>query len=144
LRSLNHCVCTFIPPHILRHLTHHHDRPASQAGAIALGHDFRLPIAKPMAVRSVEAAGLLSAHRVRKVFDAGGGEELPGNLLLDEERPGLTTEDVHAREAYHASGAMYDLLARVFLRNSIDNRGMPIISTIHFGSNYANACWNGR
>ncbi len=51
-------------------------------------------------------------------------ELLPGRLLLDEQRPALTTEDVHAREALNACGATYDFLAKIFLRNSIDNRGV--------------------
>jgi Zn-dependent metalloprotease len=80
---------------------------------------------------------------MRRVFDAGERELLPGKLVLEERRPDLTT-DIHAVEAFHACGATYDFLARVFLRNSIDNRGMAIESTVHFGRRYANACWNGR
>jgi Zn-dependent metalloprotease len=97
-----------------------------------------------MLLRPVDDPGPVSPARVGRVFDAGQNELLPGKLLLDDERPGLTTEDVHAREAFHACGATYDFLARVFLRNSIDNRGMAIDASVHYGRDYPNACWNGR
>ena len=29
-------------------------------------------------------------------------------------------------------------------RNSIDNNNMPVISTVHYDSGYANAFWSGR
>jgi len=97
-----------------------------------------------MALLPAERAGASSTSRVRRVFDAGGRELLPGALVLDESHPGLISYDMHALEAYEACGATHDFLARVFLRNSIDNRGMAIESTVHFGHRYANACWNGR
>ena len=143
-KSLQHSVCTIIPPHMTRHLTDQDDQEVRNTGAVSMGHEVRMPVAKPMSLLPVEEAGPLSTHRVRLVFDAGNRELLPGTLLLDERRPALTTEDVHAQEAFNACGAMYDFLARVFLRNSIDNRGMPIESSVHFGRGYANACWNGR
>jgi Zn-dependent metalloprotease len=144
LNSLDHSVCTIIPPHIQRHLTHHGDPPARGAGVAARAHELRLPVARPMSLRPVHDTGPVSPSRVRRVFDAGHDELLPGKLLLDDERPGLVTEDVDAREAFHASGATYDFLAKVFLRHSIDNRGMVIDSSVHYGRDYPNACWNGR
>jgi len=144
LRSLNHCVCTIIPPHILRHLTHHDDDVARDTGANAWGHEVRLPVARERTLHPVDDPGPFSTRRLIKVYDAGGREFLPGKLLLDEEQPALTTEDVHAREAREACCATYDFLARVFLRNSIDNRGMPIVASVHYGTGYTNACWNGR
>ncbi len=144
MTSLNHSVCTIIPPHILRHLTHHDDEVARDTGAITAGHELRLPVARAMSLHPVEDPGPRFTNRMRKVYDARGDEFLPGKLILDDERPGLTTDDVHAREAFYACGATYDFLAKVFLRNSIDNRGMPIVSSVHYGRSYANACWNGR
>jgi Zn-dependent metalloprotease len=36
------------------------------------------------------------------------------------------------------------MFARIFSRNSIDDRGMRIDSTVHYGAAYDNAFWNGR
>ena len=144
MNSLNHSVCTFIPPHMQRHLAQQGADAPRDVGAIATECELRLPVVRTMALLPAEAAGIGSTSRVRRVFDAGGRELLPGTLVLDESHPGLISYDMHALEAYDACGATYDFLARVFLRNSIDNRGMPIESTVHFGHRYANACWNGR
>ena len=52
--------------------------------------------------------------------------------------------DVEAREAYHGCGATFDFYARLFGRNSIDGYGMPLDSTVHYGTRFENALWNGR
>jgi Zn-dependent metalloprotease len=47
-------------------------------------------------------------------------------------------------EAYDGSGKTYDFFFKVYARNSIDDRGLRLNSTVHFGSKYNNAFWNGR
>jgi Zn-dependent metalloprotease len=47
-------------------------------------------------------------------------------------------------EAYDGAGATYDLYYDVYGRSSIDNHGMPIVSTVHYRLGYDNAFWNGR
>ena len=126
-----------------RHLAAHDDAPARERGAAALSHERRFPVAAALSLRPMEDLVPSSTDRMRRVFDAGGGELLPGNLVLDEEHPGLTA-DVHAQEAFSACGAFYDFLTEVFLRNSLDNRGMCIDATVHYGRYFANAFWNGR
>jgi Zn-dependent metalloprotease len=41
------------------------------------------------------------------------------------------------------AGRTLEFYADVFGRDSIDDRGMPIDSTVHFGKRYKNAFWNG-
>jgi Zn-dependent metalloprotease len=55
------------------------------------------------------------------------------NARLDE-----TATDVH-----WSTEMTYDYYKQVHHRNSIDNKGMDIISLAHIGVNYANAYWNG-
>jgi Zn-dependent metalloprotease len=52
--------------------------------------------------------------------------------------------DVEAREAFDGSGATYSFFAQVFLRNSVDNHGAQLDSTVHYGVKFDNALWNGR
>ncbi len=40
-------------------------------------------------------------------------------------------------------GATYDFFSQMFERNSIDDRGMQLDSTVHYDRNYDNAFWNG-
>jgi Zn-dependent metalloprotease len=53
------------------------------------------------------------------------------------------SSDLMVNEAYDGSGATYDFYQEVFDRNSIDDRGMRLDSTVHFGQDYDNAFWDG-
>ena len=78
----------------------------------------------------------------RLVYDAEHSSVLPGRLVMGEGDP--PSDDTSVNEAYEGSGATYKLFKEVYDRNSIDDRGMPIASTVHFGLGYDNAFWNGR
>jgi Zn-dependent metalloprotease len=78
----------------------------------------------------------------RSIYDARGGNYLPGVFIRGEGAP--KSRDVAVNEAYDASGATYDFFQSVFGRNSIDDRGMRLDSTVHYGRNYDNAFWNGQ
>ncbi len=69
-----------------------------------------------------------------------GEEYLPGNSIQD---PG-DSNDPAVKEAYTGANATYDMYHDVFERNSIDDKGMCVISSVHYGENYNNAFWNGR
>ena len=53
------------------------------------------------------------------------------------------SKDVAVNEAYDGAGATYDLYYDIYERNSIDNRGMSIVSYVHYDVNYDNAFWDG-
>lgn len=78
----------------------------------------------------------------RLVYNANNGSILPGNLVRSEGDP--ATGDPASDEAYEGAGATYDLYETSFGRNSINNSGMDIISTVHFLQGYDNAFWNGE
>jgi Zn-dependent metalloprotease len=71
---------------------------------------------------------------------------LPGRLVLKEGdmEGGMPVQDEAVKEAYEFSGDTYDFYKEVLGRNSIDGRGMPLISSVHLGRNLSNAFWNGR
>ena len=48
------------------------------------------------------------------------------------------------REVYDGSGQEYDFFQKIYERNSIDNRGLRLDSTVHYGRDYDNAFWTGR
>ena len=81
-------------------------------------------------------------RRFRKVYDARHWHRLPGTLVVTEHN--AASADLEAREAYYGSGATFDFFARVFDRNSIDGHGMALESTVHYGTRFENALWNGR
>ena len=79
---------------------------------------------------------------IRKVYDAGGAEELPGKLVRGE--GAKPTRDAAVDAVYDGAGSTYELYREEYGRLSIDDRGMDIIQTVHFGQAYQNAFWNGE
>jgi Zn-dependent metalloprotease len=77
----------------------------------------------------------------RTVYDAKNGTELPGTLVRGEGDP--PSQDIAVNEAYDGAGATYDLFKEIYDRNSIDDRGLRLDSTVHYDMNYDNAFWNG-
>jgi bacillolysin len=52
--------------------------------------------------------------------------------------------DRAAVDAHYNSEKVYDYFLNEHGRNSLDGKGMAIISKVHYGNNYNNASWNGR
>ncbi|MBD2021456.1 M4 family metallopeptidase [Leptolyngbya sp. FACHB-36] len=82
-----------------------------------------------------------TGEKRRTVYDAKTETQLPGTLVRAEGDP--ATGDTAVDEAYDGAGATYDFFAEIFERNSIDDRGMRLESTVHFDKKYDNAFWNG-
>ena len=76
------------------------------------------------------------------VYDARGAETLPGTRVRGEGDP--KSKDAEVNEAYDGAGVTYDLYLKEFNRNSVDDHGMRLDSTVHYGQKYDNAFWNGR
>lgn len=79
----------------------------------------------------------------RLTFTAGNTETRPGTLVCDETDPTCAAGDADAAAAHIYSGDTYDFYASYHGRDSIDNAGMDLISTVHFSSGYCNAFWDG-
>jgi Zn-dependent metalloprotease len=77
----------------------------------------------------------------RSIYDAKTNQQLPGTLVRSEGGP--ASQDPAVNEAYDSAGATYDLYYEIFKRNSIDDKGLHLDSTVHYGVKYDNAFWNG-
>jgi Zn-dependent metalloprotease len=93
------------------------------------------------AVGGIATFTIPAGEKRRTIFDAQNKTDLPGNPVRREGEP--DSKDPAVNEAYNGAGATYDLFAEIFERNSIDDRGMRLDSTVHYGQNYDNAFWNG-
>ena len=71
-----------------------------------------------------------------------GSSFLPGTLARGEKDKAST--DPAVNEAFNYSGNTYDFYRKLFNRNSLDDKGMTLISSVHLGANYNNAFWNGE
>ncbi len=77
----------------------------------------------------------------RLVGDAEGGTTLPGRRVRGEGDP--PTGDLATDEAYDGLGATYRLLHEAFGRDSLDDAGLTLRATVHYGHAYDNAYWDG-
>lgn len=90
------------------------------------------------AIAPVAAMALAPAPSVT-VYDCQHGQTLPGAPIGHPE----DSADASARRTFTETRAVADFYKQVFNRNSIDGAGMTLLSSIHFGSGYNNAQWNG-
>jgi Zn-dependent metalloprotease len=77
----------------------------------------------------------------RTIFDGQNSESLPGKLILSE--GGKPRGGPTVAEAYNYCGNTYNFYNQVFDRNSVDNKGMKLDSSVHYSQGYNNAFWNG-
>lgn len=77
----------------------------------------------------------------RRVYSANNGTALPGTLKRSEGGAATTDTDVNA--AYDGSGATYEAYKAFWNRDSYNNAGATLISSVHYSLNYCNAFWNG-
>lgn len=72
-------------------------------------------------------------------YSASNSQEQPGKLFTSSTK---TINDPAVVSAHAYAGVVYDFYKKLFNRNSIDDKGMSIISTVHFDKNYDNAYWD--
>ena len=136
-----HPIYCIIPPHLLREIAQR-GSTAQQAWAqrtLAISGQIR---GQREATFETTAQEAVSTELKRNVYNANNGTTLPGNLVRTE--GDAPTGDLAVDEAYDGSGATYDVFKDFFDRNSIDDRGMSLESTVHYEVGMDNAFWNGR
>lgn len=77
------------------------------------------------------------------VFDVAGGEDaaLPGRRVRGTTDPPVA--DPAVNEAFDGAAATAAFFREEFGRDSIDGRGLGLVSSVHFGRRYDNAFWTG-
>lgn len=144
--------CAIVPPYLLVRLARLDDprfATAAEAARRSLLRD--VPIREQRArLRPAppEPSLRATAARVRgeidrSVWDATGLERLPGRLVARSEgRPPVA--DPAVNEAYDGLGHTHSLFWTRFERDSIDDAGLPLEATVHYGQRYENAFWDGE
>ena len=138
-----HAVCAFLPPHILRSIAESTDDPGLRERCHAtLETSAQFRGARAAAEKTGSAEALMASQLHRTIYDAQRKTSLPGKLLRGEGTKPVA--DVAATEAYDGAGITYEFYSKVYDRNSVDGRGLPLDSSIHYGVHYTNALWNGK
>ena len=141
-----------IPPYITEHLATSDD-PDIRARAIAnlvSSAAMRAVRELSQSMPTLMAAMSPNKKKQRLVYDGKKSDRLPGNLARSEGQAKGTDQAVN--EAYDHSGDTYDFYAKIFDRNSLDDNGMTLKSTVHVTEvgpdgklgPMNNAFWNGE
>ncbi|MBX3161493.1 MAG: M4 family metallopeptidase [Deltaproteobacteria bacterium] len=77
----------------------------------------------------------------RRVYTANNSTSLPGTLRRSEGQAAGNDVDVNA--AYDNTGLAYEAYKNFWNRDSYNNAGAELRSSVHYSSNYCNAFWNG-
>lgn len=135
-------ICCIVPPYMAANIVRNgsEEQQAWAMQTLIASEQFR---GRREAVGGITfMSSAATGQKRRTIFDAKNSTQLPGTLVRGEGDP--PSQDVAVNEAYDAAGATYDLYAQVFERNSIDDRGLRLDSTVHYDNKYDNAFWNGN
>lgn len=135
-------VCSFLPPHILRHIAENGDEAQRERAHATLEQSAQMRGERAVVALIAGAVNVPAGEKRRTVYDAHHGRQLPGALVRGE--GAAATGDAAADEAYDGAGKTYDFYRKVFDRNSVDDRGLRLDSTVHYSTDFDNAQWNGR
>ncbi|HYK01097.1 MAG TPA: M4 family metallopeptidase [Thermoanaerobaculia bacterium] len=141
MRNIHPYVCGVIPRHMLQRLAEQtFDAEAQRRARLTLDQMHRLEAVPDRALLPATPE-TPSRRKRRNVYDARQQWQLPGKLVMSDHK---RSTDVHAVEAWQGTGTTLDFFATNFKRHSIDNRGLRLDSTVHYGTGFQNAVWNGR
>jgi Zn-dependent metalloprotease len=134
-----------VPPHILRNAAQNaKDEETRRAALDTLSRDVTFRSMRMLraarGLPALAAAGVPGGTASITLYDDKQTERLPGSPIADPAQRG----DAAEKEAYAGLLATYDFYWSVFERNSIDDHGLPLLATVHFGKGYDNAYWNGE
>ena len=142
--------CSIVPPYLLEALASSDDPHLAAHAQATLDVDAErrasrrtagLRPERPAAPRAAGWRRGTADGPLRAIHDAKHGTTLPGTLVRSEGEP--DTGDQGVTEAYDGLGATWQLWQEAYGRNSLDGKGLPLVATVHFGTDYDNAFWDG-
>jgi hypothetical protein len=139
--------CSFVPPYVLRALATSGDPHLERHATETLRVDAELRRGRQTAELRPEsgsrprlARGTLDGPQ-RTVYDARHDTSLPGTKVRGEGEP--PTSDDAVTQAYDGLGDTWQLWRQAYDRNSLDDKGLPLVASVHYGRSYDNAFWDG-
>ncbi len=107
--------------------------------------------------KTIDTSGPAGAYRMissdhrQETYDAQNRQNHPGVLMTDpddvwdlDKPQNLSPSQAAGVDAHYYAELVDDFYAETFGRDSIDDKGMQIISTVHYDAAYCNAFWNGE
>jgi len=139
-----HSILCITPPHMLREIVLNGSPEQREFALRAITTSEQLRGQRGAMTKDILSIikPAVAGVKQRVVYDAKNGSQLPGTPARNEGDP--ATGDAAVDEAYDGSGITFDLFSNIYNRNSIDNNGMRLDSTVHYQKGYDNAFWNGQ
>jgi Zn-dependent metalloprotease len=146
----NDHVCFIVPPHVLIRIIEEGTPGLRIRAASTLAISERVRERRAVTQRLVqhepqaaEALMLASTGTRRTVYDVqhGSQSDLPGTKVRGE--GDAPVADPAVNQAYDGSGTTFDFYLNIFNRNSVDDQGLELVSSVHFETDYDNAFWDG-
>jgi len=124
---------------MMKHLAMHGDEEQREKAirSMVMGAQMR---ARREVMGQVTLATPTGALR-RSIYDCRHRMRLPGRLVRNE--GSRESRDASVNEAYDGLGQTYKLYKDAFARNSIDDKGLRLIASVHYGVDFDNAFWDG-
>ncbi|WFP74211.1 M4 family metallopeptidase [Mesorhizobium sp. WSM4906] len=145
---LARCGCFIVPKEVLERFSKDTSLPKAARDACRLTADLepiwrKLRSAQNQAIQArlvvkPSALALATAPKVT-VYDCQGTTSLPGSPVAN---PG-NSSDQTAKRTFNETTAVAAFFQTCFGRNSVDDLGMTLMSSIHYDKDYNNAFWNG-
>lgn len=145
------CQCFIIPGHVLKRFAKDKKLSAKARKSFAdtakyekewrkarVTHSKHLLMARSILPTGLTAADAAGPPAVT-VSDCANSNTLPGAPVANAG----TSSDGTAKRAFVDTTAVADFYQTLFGRNSVDDAGMTLMSSIHYSVNYNNAFWNG-
>ncbi|MEX0677656.1 MAG: M4 family metallopeptidase [Pirellulales bacterium] len=146
-----HCdatLCQIIPPHMLESMAKSPNKKVRDAAISNIAAAERARAARATLAevrpRMISALALgVSTKKIRVIHDAKRKPNLNGTVVRREGDSNASDKEVD--EAYRFSGYVHDFYRKVFSRSSINNRGLPLKSSVRYREDpaeaYNNAFW---
>jgi Zn-dependent metalloprotease len=143
-----HCSCSIIPKDVIDRLAGDKQlsaqlRKALSSTSLVSDEVRKSRVQSGAFITMVQALGAqfveLAASPTVTVFDCKHTLIQPGRPVAAPEN----SMDATAKRAFDETTRVAEFYKRIFNRNSIDNAGMTMMSSIHYGTNFNNAMWNG-
>src|SRR2546421_4556839 len=151
-RGLNAPCCFVVPPDVVAQVAHTGSSEAREAAIRTIGASAALRARRTIVTQVLRQLNVGLADLTflvppsgesRAVYDAKhqGSSALPGDKARGENDP--PAPDPAVNEAFDGADVTYRFYRDVFQRQSIDGKGLQLVSSVHYGQDFDNALWNG-
>ncbi|KAL4861682.1 hypothetical protein BDV12DRAFT_203763 [Aspergillus spectabilis] len=131
----------FVQPQVLKKIADSPDAPEKARNAATRTLSVADSIHEQRAAATVSSlASAAPGKGSRSIYDCTKRKNLPGTLVRKEGAP--RTEDRNVNNVYDGFEIVRNFFSTVFGRNSIDNTGLNLIGSLHYGEDFNNAFWD--